>query len=386
MNKNIFIFTVVSALALFSCSKQPETAPKEEARKPEAEEVVLTDAQYKGADIAIGSIEERSMSGILKVSGTLDALPQDLASISVPLGGFLKTISVREGIHVTKGQTLAVVENPEYIQLQQDYLQNYYQLEYLSVEYQRQKSLAAENVTAQKVFQETTSRFHATEAAVKGMRAKLQMLKIDLAALEKGTIQHTISLTSPIDGYIIDMKANAGAYISPTDILFRIVNMSNAFVSMTVFEKDITSIAVGQKVRFVSPSNTEEFSGRVSFIGKEIETDRSIRVQAGVTDKGSVSMFKGMFVTALIETGTNRQVQAVPSDAIVLSENKPHIFILDSSAQNHHKFRMMEVQVESTASGYSQISVPQAFDGNTKIVIRGASNLLAALKNTGEED
>ena len=386
MNKIIIAFVAVSVLTLFSCSKNPDAVPKEKEVKVEASEVILTTTQYQTTGIVLGSIEERSMSGVLRASGVIDAPPQDIASISVPLGGFLKTLLIREGTHVRKGQPLATLENPEYIQLQQEYLEKYYQLEYLSAEYERQKGLAAENVSAQKVFQETTSRFHATEASVKGLRAKLQLLRINVGSLEKGTMQQAVTLSAPIDGYVIDMKANIGAYTSPTDILFKIVNTANMFVSITVFEKDLPSIAIGQKIRCVSPSNSGEFSGPGSFIGREIETDRSVRVQAAITNKGNVSLFKGMFVNTLIETGTSREVPVIASEAIVLSENKPHIFVLDSTGGGQYRFKMIEVQIGNTENGYSQILVPEGFPLGSKIVISGSSNLLASLKNTGEEE
>ena len=85
--------------------------------------VELRADQIKLADIKTGAIELQSLSGTLKVSGIVAAAPQNMATVSMPLGGFVKSTSPMPGNTVRKGQTLAILENQEFVDIQQAYLE-----------------------------------------------------------------------------------------------------------------------------------------------------------------------------------------------------------------------------------------------------------------------
>jgi len=149
MKKLIVIFLFFLA----ACSK-PEQ-PATEQRSTETNTIGLTADQVRNAGVTIGKLEQRAISGVVKANGKLDVPPQQLVSVSVPLGGFLKSTSLLPGSKVRKGQVIAVIENPDYIQLQQDYLEARNQSEYNKAEYARQQELAKENVNAQKTLQQS---------------------------------------------------------------------------------------------------------------------------------------------------------------------------------------------------------------------------------------
>ena len=108
--------------------------------------VRVTDAQYEAADITLGKIETKAIGTTIQVNGVLDVPPQNLITISAPLGGFVKSTTLLQGMKVRKGDVLAVIENQDYIQLQQDYLDNKSKLEFSESEYNRQQELAKESV------------------------------------------------------------------------------------------------------------------------------------------------------------------------------------------------------------------------------------------------
>jgi len=118
--KNPF-FLAITMVVMASCGTKKAT----EEAKPDNSNVniiTLTDAQYKNAALVVGKIGQQSMSTILRVNGKIDVPPQNTVSISVPLGGYLKTTKLLPGQHVSKGEVIAVMEDQQYIQLQQDYL------------------------------------------------------------------------------------------------------------------------------------------------------------------------------------------------------------------------------------------------------------------------
>ena len=115
--KNIIIIIIVWALA--GCSNKTTSNTNKEVV---SNTVTLTAEQLKTIDLQTGKIEQRDISPILKLNGKIDVPPQNMISVSVPLGGYLKTTKLLPGMHIRKGETLAVMEDQQYIQLQQDYL------------------------------------------------------------------------------------------------------------------------------------------------------------------------------------------------------------------------------------------------------------------------
>lgn len=398
---NIYIATALLMMTVIftACSgkKKDIQAAKEETHKEEPEnEVALTAAQFKTADIQYGKPEWRELSSVVKVNGLLDVPPQQTVSVSVPLGGFIKFTKMLQGMWVKKGEVMAVLENLEYIQLQQDYLDLKSQLEYANTEYERQQALARENVNALKTLQQSKANFQSLTVKVKGLREKLQLLNVNMTRLEKGEIQSTVNVYAPISGYVTQVNINTGQLVTPSDIMFRVVDTEHLHAELTVFEKDIPKLKEGQKVRFVLANESKERTASVHLIGREIAADRTVRVHCHL-DAEDRGLLPGTYLQAIIETGAAK-VEALPDAAIVDYENKSYIFVqipestahsADSTATGketpHHNFRMLPVEKGASELGYTAVTLPKNWNPDTAIVIKGAYDLLAQLKNSGEE-
>ena len=390
-NKIALILLV--SVALFSCN----TAKKEEAEEHHEEEenaVELTEAQIKTAGVAFGKVEMKQISGTIKVNGVLDVPPQQLVSVSVPLGGFLKSTELLQGMHVKKGQLIATIENTEYIQLQQDYLEATNQLEFSKADYERQKELARENVNAAKTLQQAKSTFLTWMAKKNGFEAKLKLLNINLAELETGRITSTIRIYAPISGYVTEVNVNIGKFVSPTDVLFEIVDTEHLHAELTVFEKDIPKIKIGQKIRFTLANETEERMAKVYLIGREITSDRTVRIHCHI-DKEDTDLLPGMYLKAVVET-SGASVPALPDEAVVDYQGKKYVFVLGrdnhkevaQEGEEHQKegthFQIVEVQVGVSELGYTEVNLPEGID-TTTVVTKGAYAVLSKLKNSEEE-
>ncbi|UPT65589.1 MAG: efflux RND transporter periplasmic adaptor subunit [Sphingobacteriales bacterium JAD_PAG50586_3] len=378
--KSLYKTILCATLLVISACGNKEEAKEVEGHEEEANTVEFTPAQYKTAQIQTGSIEHKQLSKTISVSGVLDVPPQNLVSISVPLGGFLKSTELLEGSKVHKGQVIAVIENMEYIQLQQDYLDNSSQLDYLEAEYKRQVELSKNNVTAVKTMQKAKSDYESTKSKVNGLKTKLLLLHISPANALKGEFTSTVTLTSPISGYVTQINANIGSYINPTDVVVKIVDTEHLHVELTVFEKDVPKLKIGQKVRFTLANETTERTATVYLIGREISSERTVRVHCHL-DKEDTELIPGMYLKAFIETGANDAI-ALPDKAIVGFEGKKYIFI--EAAQYH--FTMVEVTTGVGELGYTEVTLPKDFDMNSKVVINGAYSLLSKLKNAEEEE
>ena len=376
--KNTIIF-VISAVLVSACGNKP-TEKKDAPDSLAADNsITVSDAQYKATDITFGKIEKKAIGTTIQVNGKLDVPPQNLITISAPLGGFIKSTTLLQGMKVRKGDVLAVLENQDYIQLQQDYLDNKSKLEFSESEYNRQIELAKENVNAIKTLQQSKSHYESLRAVVKGFEAKLSMLNISPASLLGGNIKSTINLYSRIDGYVSQVNVNIGQYVNPTDVIFKIVDLDHMHAELQIYEKDISKVVVGQKVKFQLANSSIVRTASVYLIGKEISLERTINIHCHL-DKEDPTLLPGMFVTASIETALN-EVDVLPNDALVLFERDHYIFV----SKGKNQFQAVHITIGNSANEFTEVKLDEGFNRNTPIVINGAFELLGMLKNSEEE-
>lgn len=382
--KKHIAFTVIAAFMLISCGAKKETTTTDAHDHEEEPGVVeLTAAQFKTAGITYGKPENRQISGAVKVNGLLDVPPQQQVSISVPMGGFIKQTSLLQGMPVKKGQVIAVLENLDYIQLQQDYLEVSSQLEYAATEHNRQQELARENINALKTLQQAKATWQTLLAKENGLKQKLAMLNISTAALQKGNIQRTINVYAPISGYVTQVNVNLGQFVTPADILFRIVNTEHLHAELTVFEKDVPRLKIGQLVRFTLANEAKTRTATVHLIGREISPERTVRVHCHLEEEDT-QLLPGTYLQAMIETGA-AAVKALPDAAVVNFENKAYVFVKKPGTDSTFHFNMLEVQKGNSEQGYTEVIFPKA-EPEEEVVVTGAYDLLAKLKNSGEHE
>jgi len=391
MTKNRFITTVIISaflITLVSCSGGTKGAAETKEEEIIPEDIVeLRGDQIKLANIETGAIEPRSLSGTLKVSGTIAVAPQNLATVSMPLGGFVKSTSLMPGNAVRKGQTLAILENQEFVDIQQAYLEAKNKFEYSEAEYNRQSELYKNDVSSKKNMQQVTTDYKSLKTQVKALEQKLALIGIDPANLHEDDISSSVALLSPISGFVKAVNVNIGKFVAPSDVLFEIVNSDKLFLELTLFEKDADKVSTGQKIRFFINNETEQHEAVIYQTGRSINADKTYKVYASVQGTCK-NVLPGMYVNAIIESTSNK-VTALPSDAIVSFDDKDYIFIFEKNKEEDGKpfteYRIIEVHKGVSDGGYTEIILPEGFDFSmAKVVIKGAYNLLSAKKNAGE--
>jgi len=385
---SIPIIAFLFLIALSSCSggKKPVTETKEVEVIPE-NIVELREDQIKLANIETGTIDLRSMSGSLKVNGTVSVAPQNLATVCMPMGGFVKSTKLMPGNMVRKGQTLAIIENQDFIDIQQNYLEAKNKLELAKAEYERQNELYKSDISSQKNMQQVTSNYKSLKVQVKALEQKLALIGINPSRMSENTISRSVALVSPISGYVKAVNVSIGKSVSGSDVLFEIVNSDKLFLELTLFEKDADKVSNGEKIRFFINNEAEQHEAMINQTGKSINNDKTYKVYATVIGHCK-NMLPGMYVNAVIQAKSS-QVTAVPSEAIVSFEDKDYIFVIERNKVEAGKpfteYRMVQIQKGVTDEGYTEIVLPGKFNFKAaKVVMKGAYNLLSAKKNAGE--
>ncbi|MCK9626225.1 MAG: efflux RND transporter periplasmic adaptor subunit [Bacteroidales bacterium] len=382
------IIILAFLVALTSCngSKKQNVETKETEVIPE-DIVELREDQVKLANIEMGAIELLSMSGTLKVNGTVLVAPQNLATVSMPMGGFVKSTNLMPGNAVQKGQTLAIIENQDFIDIQQNYLEAKNRCELAKTEYERQKELFKSDVSSQKNMQQVTSNYNSLKVQVKALEQKLSLVGINPFKLNEDNISRSVALVSPITGYVKAVNVSIGKSVSASDVLFEIVNSDKLFLELTLFEKDADKVSNGEKIRFYINNETEQHEAVVYQTGKAINNDRTYKVYANVVGHCK-NMLPGMYVNAHIQA-KGAQVSSVPSASIVSFDDKDYIFVFEKnkveSGKPFTEYRMIQIQKGVSDDGFTEIVLPEGFNfKDAKVVIKGAYNLLSAKKNAGE--
>ncbi len=341
--------------------------------------VTLSDAQLKNAGIQTGKLEQRSVSSVLKVNGKIDVPPQNMVSISVPLGGYLRSTKLLPGMQVSRGQVIAVMEDQQYIQLQQDYLTAKAQFVYNESEYNRQKELNQSKATSDKMYEQAKTAYQTQGVLIRSLEEKLKLIGLNPARVNIGTISRSINIYSPINGFVSAVNVNIGKYVNPSDVLFELVNPSDIHLVLTVFEKDLDKLFIGQKLLAYTNSQPErKYNCEILLISKNFSDERSAEVHCHF-EQYDKTLLPGMFMNADIDVKST-DVKALPDDAIVRFENKQFAFI----AKGNNQFEMVEVLTGKSENGFTEIINVERIAAET-FVLKGAYNLLMKMKNTSDE-
>ncbi len=365
-------------LLTISCSSKKETSTEADSLSLE-NGVTLTTEQFTNAGITIGKIEQKSISSILKVNGRIDVPPQNMISVSVPMGGYLKYTKLLPGMHVNRGEVIAVMEDQQYIQLQQDFLTAKARLNFTANEYERQKELNQSKATSDKVFQQTESNFITEKINVKSLSERLKLIGINPDQLNENSISKSINIQSPISGYVSHVNVNIGKYTQPSEVLFELINPEDIHLALTLFEKDLYKLTIGQKVLAYSNGQpNKKYECEIILIGQNLSADRSTEVHSHF-EKYDKSLVPGMYMNAEIELKKNN-VYALPEESIVRFENNQYVFV----AQSERAYELIEVKTGDSENGFTEIRGGETLS-DKNIVIKGAYPLLMSLKNKAEE-
>lgn len=369
------IYSSILLMIIFACTDKP--APVQEAAAPSGDNtVVLTDEQVATGAIVTGKTESKNLSRTIRVTGSIEAPPGNVISVSFPYGGYVRKMNLLPGTRVSRGELLVTLEDPQYIQLQQDYLTAKSSFTFLETEYNRQKELNADKTTSDKLFQQVRDEYERQRIAVKALGEKLKLISINPDKLTAETISGNVGIYSPINGFVTDIFVNTGKYVTPTDVLFELVNPADVHLILNVHEKDINSIAVGQTVTCYKNNDPKKYTAVVHLISKSVKNDRTSEVHCDF--KGDATAFlPGMFVAADIQL-LNKDVTAVPDDAIVRHGGNAYVF----TVRGKNTFQMIPVETGMSTDGFTEIITDvEAHD----IVVKNAYTLLMKLKNTEEE-
>lgn len=377
MKKIAQYILVLAILSLHSCVGGKKAPENGDAENEEISLVEITQEQFNAMKMVISTLQESDFDHTIKASGKVNVPPRSRAKVTSFLGGYVKATSLLVGDRVTKGQALLTLESPEYIDLQQSYLEISGQIKYLKSEYDRQKTLFDEKISSQKKYLEAESEYKRAKATFESLRQKLNMLHINPAQVEQGKFSSFITVYSPISGFITEINANVGMAVSPSDVIMEIVETQTMHLELAVFEKDVLSLKTGQRVQFVVPQiDSQKFEATVLRIGKSVErNDRIIHVYAAMDEDTKQKLLIGMYVEARLVT-ESRKVLCIPYDAVIIEEGDNFLLVFKSEKDGQYTFRKTLVKVGERKGDQIEIIPSDSLNSTAKVLIKGVYDVI----------
>lgn len=369
-------------LFLSACgSKADEAADKPAAPPPRApDEVFLTPAQFQAAGIQLGTFTRRDLGTEVQATGQIDVPPSHRVSVTAILGGYVLSLPVLPGQHVARGSVVAILRHPDYLKLQQDYLQSQARIVFLTQETARQQTLNDEDVGARRKLQQATANLRTEQAAVGSLAAQLRLIGLRPEAVRAGNLTPSVPLTAPIAGYVKAVRANPGQFVNPQDVLVELVDRSDLHLELKVFERDIAKVRVGQDILFrvsAQGAGAAPLPATVFLVGKTFDDDgRTVSIHAHLHDTGpdaaaTAALLPGQYVSARILTGRTPQ-RTLPEDALVPGGEVSYAYYQVKSDAKGRTFRRFRLRPGPTDQSQVAVRLLDPLADTTNLVVRGA--------------
>jgi cobalt-zinc-cadmium efflux system membrane fusion protein len=370
--KNLILLLLITFISCREKERENENPVKENDNV-----ITLSPSQVSSLGVKTVVPGRRNISSLLKVNGKIEVPPQNVVSVCVPIGGYLRSTQLLPGLKVKKGEVIAVIEDQQYVQLQQDYLTARLNLAFDEKEFQRQKELNLSKASSDKTFQQSEANYLSQKVKLKALGEKLKLIGINPDKLDENNMSKSINIYSPIDGFVSKVRVNVGKYVNPTDEVFELVNPEDIHLNLIVYEKDVDKLYIGQKLVAYNNYSDKKYNCEIILISQNVSADRSVEVHCHF-DNYDKSLIPGMFMNAEI-TLTSHNALSVPEEAVLNFGGKENVII----DRGGNTYEIKAIEAGNHENGFVEIKSGLPSE-DLKIVSRGAYSILSALKNKEE--
>ncbi len=398
--KKVILIVAVTAIAwagfAFLAKQTGSEAHAHEENEHEEvdfDHIPLTAKQVSTVDLKMGEAVEREMDATIEAKGSLVLRAQAMGDVASLMGGIVKSIFVKEGQLVHRGQIVASVENTDVVSLQREYYSAAKECELAKADLERQLLLSKQGAGVKRTLQQTRKDYQVAHANLLGIGRQLAQMGISTSAVAKGKFTTAFPLRAPISGVVSQLTASLGSYADMQTPLMKIRNTQAVECDLNVFEKDLAKVKVGNRVT-LSLTNQPgvKLSGTVYGMNQYFnDGSKSVAVHIKMDDSSlktsrinHIKLFDGMYVSGQIATGSQRCL-ALPSEAIVSTDGKQYVFALNGEPKKgEYSFSRHEVSTGVTDGGFTEVKLCDHLKAGKKIVTDNAFYLASLTGEHGE--
>lgn len=342
-------------------------------------QIRISAEQIDNLAIEVGSLEPSRHLSVFYAPARV-AVPVNrelLLTASQP--GLLTQLQANMGDKVQKGQVLAQMHSPELVALQQQYLTARSNLQLVSLEQQRDKTLLAEGVIAERRWQETQA-MHNSKAALAD-EAKQLLLMAGMTAPDIGVLDKThklnslMNLRAPISGVVLERMATLGSRLDIQAPIYRIGDLSELWLEMNIPQERMDSVHIGDWVQ----DETGRVRAKVTLLGQSVSRENQTLLARAVVHGGADNLRVGQNLNVQIQRADQQTGFKVPNSAIAQNAGKSYVFV-----RNAEGFAVTEITVTGRQDAESLIS--GSLTGQERIAVRGAVALKANWLGMGGDE
>lgn len=370
-------FMAILPLLFSACSSQaPESATEAETTTEQTDLITVTNEQFKSSGYQLGNLTEREFETTVSANGSVDVPPKYQATVSAYFGGYVKQVDLLVGEKVQQGQVVLTIENPDFLEVQKQYLETQGELKYLKEDLARQGSLADANVSSQKKLTKAQSDFQMMNAKHAALKKKLEMMHVNVDGLTAENLRSSINVLAPISGYITEINASPGTFLSPSDVAMKIINTEHLHLELRVFEQDAPKVKEGQKIHFKVQNEKDFREATVHLVNRNLDMEsRTVIAHGHIEAASTQGLIIGTYVEAQIVTGADSSL-ALPESAVVELEGKHYVLKVKALHDDKADFEQVEVSIGLTQNGFTSIQTNLGFSNADQFLTVGAFDLI----------
>ena len=400
---------LVTASVWLGCGSNQKKEAEQPAKEATAEAedhgdenfASLTAEQIRTAGIAVAPVSNKQLTATLKLNGQLRVPNTSKANATSLFGGVVKSLHVELGDQVRKGQVIATISNPQFIQLQEEYYSLNSSITFAEQELQRQQELNESNVGAMKNLQNARAELGTLRTRKASLQQQITLMGINPNSISNGNMKATLTVTSPISGTVSNVFAKMGSYVDVSAPLIELVDNQAIQVELQVFEKDLPQVKIGQLLDFQLVNNPQQsYKAKLYNISSSFSGESKNILALGSILGAKTGLIEGMSIVALVSL-SDAGSPAVPNDAIVNADGRYYIFVQVENEEKPHshqageahdhateeglRFEKFEIQKGTSDLGYTAINPLRALPKDAKVVVKGAFFVNASLSTAVHE-
>jgi cobalt-zinc-cadmium efflux system membrane fusion protein len=358
---HIRIVTIVLVtMILSSCHSgtSPDRSGDEAAGEPGSgsSTLVITREQFNAAGMKLGSPDSVRFSQEITGNGYVRASVNGKVAVSTLVPGRIVKITKTIGDRVVAGGALYVLEGNEIVDLQKEFAAESQSLKEFERAYERQRSLAEEQIASEKDLLNAESNYRKLLADVQGMRSKLELIGISPEKVKEGTITSRVAVSAPIDGVITRQRATRGAFVEPGEELAVVVDPDQLVLELHLFQKELQGLEPGFPVQFYAPDTPGKiWNATLTRIGRAIEPESRTAMCLADIDRGDqADLVEGMFTEFRIIT-CERNTLAIPEYAAVQEHDRYFVYRLEEENDKEFIFKKVPIDAGAVQGGYIEV-------------------------------
>lgn len=331
--------------------------PQAQAPQPEQEEetptVEIPTEKQQLIGVKTAEVSVRPLRKVIRTVGLIEYDERRIATVNTKFEGWVEKLYVDyNGKYVKKGEPMADIYSPELVATQQEFINVLKWAKKSSIP--PSPSLGKEgNAVGDASFSEMLARD--AGVMIEAAKQRLRLWDISEAQIKKigesGNPIRTLTLYSPVNGYVVQKTALRGMKVMPGEKLFDIADLSTLWVIADIYESELAMVKPGEMAKItLSYFPEKEFSSRIDYVYPSISgTTRSAKVRFEVPNYGG-KLKPQMYTNIEVKIELGRRL-SIPDDAVIDTGTRQIVYV-DKGDGN---FEPREVALGVRAEGMREV-------------------------------